>query len=31
MVLGQAALQGEDGAAVLAATMELCEKTRANS
>ena len=28
VVLGQAALQGEDGAAVLAATMELCEKTR---
>ena len=27
VVLGQAALQGEDGAAVLAATMELCEKT----
>jgi NADH-quinone oxidoreductase subunit G len=27
VVLGQAALQGEDGVAVLAATMELCEKT----
>ena len=27
VVLGQAALQGEDGAAVLASTMELCEKT----